>query len=48
MTGCRRSDPTSHSGLTRQTFTGRAADIAANIARLVAGQPLRHVVAVAG
>jgi phosphoglycerate dehydrogenase-like enzyme len=36
------------SGLTRQTFTGRAADIAANIARLVAGQPLRHVVAVAG
>ena len=35
------------SGLTRQTFTARAADIAANIARLVAGQPLRNVVAVA-
>lgn len=34
------------SGLTRQTFTGRAADIAANIARLAAGQPLRNVVAV--
>jgi phosphoglycerate dehydrogenase-like enzyme len=35
------------SGLTRQTFAGRAADIAANIARLVAGEPLRNVVAVA-
>jgi len=35
------------SGLTRQTFIGRAADIAANITRLVAGQPLRNVVAVA-
>jgi phosphoglycerate dehydrogenase-like enzyme len=35
------------SGLTRQTFAGRAADIAANIRRLVAGEPLRNVVAVA-
>jgi phosphoglycerate dehydrogenase-like enzyme len=35
------------SGLTRQTFAGRAADIAANIRRLVAGDPLRNVVAVA-
>jgi phosphoglycerate dehydrogenase-like enzyme len=35
------------SGLTRQTFEGRAADIAANIRRLLAGEPLRNVVAVA-
>jgi phosphoglycerate dehydrogenase-like enzyme len=35
------------SGLTRQTLAGRAADIAANIARLVVGGPLRNVVAVA-
>jgi phosphoglycerate dehydrogenase-like enzyme len=35
------------SGLTRQTFEGRAADIAANIRRLDAGEPLRNVVAVA-
>ena len=35
------------SGLTRQTFQGRAADIAANIGRLVAGETLRNVVAVA-
>ncbi|MFJ8816282.1 2-hydroxyacid dehydrogenase [Amycolatopsis thermoflava] len=35
------------SGLTRQTFAGRAADIAANIARLAAGEPLVNVVAVA-
>jgi phosphoglycerate dehydrogenase-like enzyme len=33
------------SGLTRQTFTCRAADIAANIRRLAAGQPLSNVVA---
>ena len=35
------------SGLTRQTFAGRAADIAANIRRLAAGEPLTNVVAVA-
>jgi phosphoglycerate dehydrogenase-like enzyme len=35
------------SGLTRQTFEGRAADIAANIRRLLVGEPLRNVVAVA-
>ena len=35
------------SGLTRQTFDGRTADVAANINRLAAGQPLRSVVAVA-
>jgi phosphoglycerate dehydrogenase-like enzyme len=35
------------SGLTRQTFEGRAADIAGNIRRLLAGEPLRNVVAVA-
>jgi phosphoglycerate dehydrogenase-like enzyme len=35
------------SGLTRQTFDGRTADIAANINRLAAGEPLRSVVAVA-
>lgn len=35
------------SGLTRQTFEGRAADITANIRRLLAGEPLRNVVAVA-
>jgi phosphoglycerate dehydrogenase-like enzyme len=35
------------SGLTRQTFDGRTADIAANINRLAAGEPLRNVVAVA-
>jgi phosphoglycerate dehydrogenase-like enzyme len=35
------------SGSTRQTFTGRAADIAANVGRLVAGESLRNVVAVA-
>lgn len=36
------------SGLTRQTFAGRAADIAANVRRLAAGEPLAGVVAVAG
>ncbi len=35
------------SGLTRQTFTRRVHDIAANIGRLAAGEPLRNVVAVA-
>jgi len=35
------------SGLTRQTFDARTADITANINRLAAGQPLRNVVAVA-
>ncbi|WIY00910.1 2-hydroxyacid dehydrogenase [Amycolatopsis mongoliensis] len=35
------------SGLTRQTFAGRAADIAANVRRLAAGEPLTGVVAVA-
>jgi phosphoglycerate dehydrogenase-like enzyme len=35
------------SGLTRQTFRGRAADIAANVHRLAAGEPLHNVVAVA-
>jgi phosphoglycerate dehydrogenase-like enzyme len=35
------------SGLTRQTFDGRTADVAANINRLAAGEPLRNVVAVA-
>jgi phosphoglycerate dehydrogenase-like enzyme len=35
------------SSLTRQTFEGRAADIAANIRRLDVGEPLRNVVAVA-
>lgn len=35
------------SGLTRQTFAGRAADIAANVRRLAAGEPLVNVVAVA-
>lgn len=35
------------SGLTRQTFLGRAADIGANVHRLVAGEELRDVVAVA-
>ena len=35
------------SGLTRQTFEGRAADIAGNISRLLAGEPLQNVVAVA-
>lgn len=33
------------SGLTRQTFASRAADIAANIRRLAAGEPLANVVA---
>jgi phosphoglycerate dehydrogenase-like enzyme len=33
------------SGLTRQTFAGRAADIAANVRRLAAGEPLANVVA---
>lgn len=33
-----------HSGHTRETFTGRAAEIAANIARLSAGEPLTNVV----
>ncbi|RCV53676.1 2-hydroxyacid dehydrogenase [Marinitenerispora sediminis] len=32
------------SGVTRDTFLGRAADVAANIARLAAGQPLSNVV----
>ncbi|MFC7326259.1 2-hydroxyacid dehydrogenase [Marinactinospora rubrisoli] len=32
------------SGVTRDTFLGRAADIAANITRLSAGEPLRNVV----
>ncbi|QFU89183.1 2-hydroxyacid dehydrogenase [Amycolatopsis sp. YIM 10] len=36
------------SGLTRQTFAGRAADIAANVRRLAAGEPPAGVVAVAG
>ncbi|MEV7086270.1 2-hydroxyacid dehydrogenase [Streptomyces sp. NPDC093085] len=35
------------SGLTRETFARRAADIAANIGRLAAGEELRNVVAVA-
>ncbi|WP_326812231.1 2-hydroxyacid dehydrogenase [Streptomyces scopuliridis] len=35
------------SGLTRETFARRAADIAANIGRLAAGEELRDVVAVA-
>lgn len=35
------------SGLTRQTFAGRAADIAANVRRLAAGEQLVNVVAVA-
>jgi phosphoglycerate dehydrogenase-like enzyme len=35
------------SGVTRQTFAARAADITANITRLAAGQPLHNVVAVA-
>lgn len=33
------------SGVTANTFAGRAADIAANIGRLVRGEPLRNVVA---
>ncbi|MFC7328440.1 2-hydroxyacid dehydrogenase [Marinactinospora rubrisoli] len=33
-----------HSGHTRSTFTGRAREIAANIARLAAGEPLTNVV----
>ncbi|MCA1188825.1 MULTISPECIES: 2-hydroxyacid dehydrogenase [unclassified Saccharopolyspora] len=32
------------SGLTRQTFAGRARDVVANIGRLAAGEPLRNVV----
>lgn len=32
------------SGVTRQTFQGRVRDIAANVSRLVAGEPLRNVV----
>jgi phosphoglycerate dehydrogenase-like enzyme len=35
------------SGLTRQTFAARVADITANVRRLAAGQPLVNVVAVA-
>lgn len=35
------------SGVTRQTFMGRAADIAANVRRLAAGEPLQNVVGVA-
>ncbi|WP_262700285.1 MULTISPECIES: 2-hydroxyacid dehydrogenase [Streptomyces] len=35
------------SGLTRQTFVHRTADITANIRRLAAGEPLHNVVAVA-
>jgi phosphoglycerate dehydrogenase-like enzyme len=35
------------SGLTRQTFDGRTADVAANINRVAAGQPVQSVVAVA-
>lgn len=35
------------SGLTRQTFMGRAADIATNVRRLAAGEQLENVVAVA-
>ncbi|WP_218929621.1 2-hydroxyacid dehydrogenase [Streptomyces sp. Rer75] len=35
------------SGLTRQTFIRRAADITANIGRLAGGEPLHNVVAVA-
>jgi len=33
-----------HSGHTRETFEGRAAEIRANVARLVAGEPLTNVV----
>ncbi len=33
-----------HSGHTRETFAGRAAEIRANIARLAAGEPLTNVV----
>jgi phosphoglycerate dehydrogenase-like enzyme len=36
------------SGIARQTYARRVADIAANIHRLAAGEPLRNVVAVAG
>ncbi|MEV1293681.1 2-hydroxyacid dehydrogenase [Pseudonocardia sp. NPDC049635] len=36
------------SGLTRQTFLGRAAEIGANTHRLAAGEPLVNVVAVSG
>ncbi|GAA1394892.1 2-hydroxyacid dehydrogenase [Pseudonocardia kongjuensis] len=36
------------SGLTRQTFLGRAAAIGANVHRLAAGEPLADVVAVSG
>ncbi|MGO4430723.1 NAD(P)-dependent oxidoreductase, partial [Streptomyces sp. MCAF7] len=35
------------SGLTRETFARRADDIAANIGRLAAGEPLHNVVTVA-
>ena len=35
------------SGLTRQTFDGRTADVVANINRLAAGEPVQSVVAVA-
>jgi phosphoglycerate dehydrogenase-like enzyme len=34
------------SGLTRQTFAARVGDIAANVRRLAAGEPLLNVVAV--
>jgi phosphoglycerate dehydrogenase-like enzyme len=33
------------SGVTRDTFTGRVDDIAANIGRLQRGEPLQNVVA---
>ncbi|MEV0704898.1 2-hydroxyacid dehydrogenase [Saccharopolyspora sp. NPDC050389] len=36
------------SGIARQTYTRRVADIAANIRRLAAGEPVQNVVAVAG
>ena len=32
------------SGVTRDTFTGRVDDVAANIGRLARGEPLRNVV----
>jgi phosphoglycerate dehydrogenase-like enzyme len=35
------------SGVTRQTFMGRAADIAANVRRLAAGEQLQNVVGIA-
>jgi phosphoglycerate dehydrogenase-like enzyme len=37
-----------HSGHTRETFTGRATEIAANIARLESGAPMTNVVRLSG